>query len=634
MATSSKQSKQKTAATVPSPFVDLNEIKSHLKISNIQETAYSLNEIERSCCYEDFERSSRFCEEALKAAGFSKVERIEHKADGVTSAFDCVMPQAWDYDKSKRSYLEIVDESLPAAKRLIADSSRHPLNIAVWSTPTPKGGITAELIDFNSLKPGHYEAACGKWLLYASNAKYTSLSPAPLLWGLYRQLTDAGIAGIVFSDMNSADILPNDLNWQNGIGYTGWYPTKGEKTVPFFSITPLAALRLLDLLKKGPVTLHGEMHCRKYDGSIYTVTGVIPGESKEEIALLAHLYEPFVNDDAAGFAFLCELGRQMLERKIKPRRTLRVVFSMELYGMAAYMDKHDKNVVMAANFDGIPFKESAGKTVVRQTPYCCAHFSDWLNLDVIGKFLPDDKIISERASYSDDTFPNDPYFGKGGIPTFWFHGSGGRGHHSTGFLFEPDWEAAAKKLPVFSAIIEYLLCADTLPDYAKRAALELKVSADRILDDKRLSTAEKSMWLAAEHLRQSMRLKSVNSFTGQNVDAEPLEKAYTAILLRVAKLPKEQLTGLAKQKAARLIPTRGKLGFPFSLSAVPLKEREPVFIEHNVWAFFDGKRTLLDCIWMADAEKGVPTTSKRIAQTIAELERLEKYGYVSLKSLS
>ena len=88
-----------------------------------------------------------------------------------------------------------------------------------------------------------------------------------------------------------------------------------------------------------------------------------------------------------------------------------------------------------------------------------------------------------------------------------------------------------------------------------------------------------------------------------------------------------------EKKAMHLVPKRGKLGYPFSLGAVPLEDRSPVFLSHNTWAFFNGKRTLLECIRMADAERGVPSTNSKIAQDIAELKRLEKYGYVSLESI-
>ncbi|MBP5638670.1 MAG: hypothetical protein J6X55_04285 [Victivallales bacterium] len=262
--------------------INAKSIQSHFSLQNVQSNAYALNAIERTCSYDDFERSSRFCEEALKAAGFSHVERIAHAADGVSATYDCIMPQAWNLDKGKRSFLEIVDEKLSAEERLLADSAANPLHATVWSAPTPQGGLTAELIDFSALKPGHYEAARGKWVLYAPHSEYSSTSPASLLWGLYHNLTEAGIAGLVTSDMLCAELMPNELNWQNGIGYTGWYLTKGEKRVPAFAITPLATWRLQKLLARGKVILHGELNCSNYDGQIYTVTGSFQARARKK----------------------------------------------------------------------------------------------------------------------------------------------------------------------------------------------------------------------------------------------------------------------------------------------------------------------------------------------------------------
>ena len=50
------------------------------------------------------------------------------------------------------------------------------------------------------------------------------------------------------------------------------------------------------------VVLHGVLKARIGKGEIYTVTGVIPGESKEEYGIFAHMYEPFLSDDASGVA--------------------------------------------------------------------------------------------------------------------------------------------------------------------------------------------------------------------------------------------------------------------------------------------------------------------------------------------
>ena len=605
--------------------------QSSFSLHNVQDTAYALNAIERTCSYDDFERSARFCEAALKAAGFSRVERISHPADGVATAFDCVMPQAWDLDKTRRSYLEIVDGSLSPEERLLADTAANPLHALVWSAPTPKGGLTAEVVDLDTLEKGRYEAARGKWVLYAKTTAYSSTSPSTLMWGLYRELTEAGVAGLVVCDMNVVEIMPDALCWENGIGYTGWYLTKGEKKLPAFAITPLTVRRLRRLLAMGPVTLHGELNCRNYDGAVHTVTAVVPGESKEEVALLAHLYEPFVNDDAAGFANLCEFGRQLVARKVKLKRTLRVVFSMELYGMAAYLEKDSRNIVLAANFDGIPFKDDADTVIVRRTPIGLAHFCDWLAADIMHARLPKARLVSEYASYSDDTFTNDPDFGRGGIPTFWWHSGCSRSHHSTGYLFEPDWTAAGEQLPVFAEILETLLCAESLPDYSRRAAKELNAAAAGIFANAKLGTYEKWMALQAEHLRQESRLASVKAFTGQAVDTALLAAAWKRIAARLAKLPPPSFKP-AERRALQIVPKRGRLGYPFSLAAVPLAQRRPVKLPHAVWALFDGKRNLLECIRMADADRGGATTAqKAIAALIEELAFLEKFGYVTLK---
>ena len=111
-----------------------------------------------------------------------------------------------------------------------------------------------------------------------------------------------------------------------------------------------------------------------------------------------------------------------------------------------------------------------------------------------------------QKKYTYRTFPNDPFFGHGGIPTFWWQIGCGKSHHSTGYLFEADWRAAQEQLPVFAEILETLLRVEKLPDYARRAAREFAASAKAILAKTSLNTYEKWMWLQAERLRQENRL--------------------------------------------------------------------------------------------------------------------------------
>ncbi len=602
--------------------INVKEVIRHLDLDRLQQTTYALADVEKRSSYDDFVRSADFCCEKLKEAGFSDVRKIIHQADGKSTAFDCTMPQAWSLDHNRRSFLEVCGDDLPECGRVLADTDIHPLHATIWSAPTPAGGVTAELVKFDSLN-GDFSAAKGKWVLY---------TPMKVMFigGLYRALAEAGIAGLVCCNMSNATVMPNDIQWFNGNGFNSWYLIAGEKRFPTFSVTPLVARALLKYLDSGKkLELHGEMNSLIYDGEISTVTALIPGESSEEMALIAHLYEPFVNDDATGFAHLCEFGSQLIRRKVKLKKSLRVIFSMELYGVAAYLEKYGQNIILAANCDGLPLIEG-NDILVRRLPFFQAGFTDFLTIDMLKKYLPQSNFINEAADLSDDTFCNDQFFGNGGIPTFWVRKSYSRCHHNTGYLFDVDWKETEKQLPVLDALFECLLCADTLPDYSARAAKEFSLSARKILQDKMLSNYEKKVYIKVEYLRNHSRLKSVTSYVGQDVDYTALEKAWAKYSALVEALPPEEFSA-AEYRAMHLIVARGTKGYPFSLSCVPENLRRVLGIHRVLWALFDGKRTLLECIRMCDAELGVRTDVKSISRIISDLHFVAEYGYAHVE---
>ncbi|MBR7121649.1 MAG: AAC(3) family N-acetyltransferase [Lentisphaeria bacterium] len=548
------------------------------------------------------------------------IQRITHAADGRNTTFDYTMPQAWSLDRDKRSFLEITGAPLPGIGNILADSAVDPLHANIWSAPTPEGGSTAELIDFAVLEPGNYEAARGKWVLYAPQS-------ASLIGGVYHDLAEAGIAGMVGSDFEEFDASPDSFEWLNGNGYCGWYLIAGEKRFPTFSVSPLTAAALRERLQQEKVILHGEMYCKVYDGEIYTVTGTIPGESSDEFALIAHLYEPFVNDDAAGFAFLCEIARILKAGNFKLKKTLRLIFSMELYGTAAYLKEYGANIVLAANCDGIAYADT-DTLFARRTPFFCPSFSDWLNLETFQTFLPQFNPAEAPASLSDDTFAADPGF-HGGIPTFWLYHSSGTAHHITGYRFAPDWRKAKAELPVISAIFTALLCKKEFPDYSAKAAKELLQSGELIYADTTLTPFEKKMRLQAEYMRQCGRLTSLKNYTGQSVNTGALDGIRKIFEEKIAALPAEEFSA-AEYRALNMTVTPGPYGLPFSLAQVPFDERHPVNISNNLWALLDGRRNLLECIRLADAESGKRTSDAAITALIKDMLYAARYGYAEI----
>jgi len=83
-----------------------------------------------------FQQTAEYLKKKMRAAGLAKVELVDTPADGVTQVGYWTMPLAWD---ARSARLEILDESVPAASRVLADYRRVPASLGMWSGPTPPG---------------------------------------------------------------------------------------------------------------------------------------------------------------------------------------------------------------------------------------------------------------------------------------------------------------------------------------------------------------------------------------------------------------------------------------------------------------------------------------------------------------
>ena len=597
----------------------IEEIEKTFSLFNIQDDTHTLAEYERTSSYSKFDASTRYVMSRLKEAGFRKVERLVHKADGKTSALDCIMPEAWD--RTGRSFLEIVSPDVPEHERFISDSDRHPQEAVIWSAPTPKKGSTGELVTFDMLSPDLSDAK-GKWVFLESRG-------VDINGQHYRDLAKAGAAGLLLTNFVPQETCPDDVVWFNGQGLCGWYHEKEAPRLPVFSTSPRRAVKLLERLKKGEkITVRGEMKTRIYEGEIYTVTAVIPGESKEEYALFAHLYEPFLADDALGFGVVCELGRQMVQRKVKLKKTLRIVFSMELYGFSAFLadKKHSGRIVAAMNLDSTAHWERV--VDFRRSPISMPFFTDWFYRDWFQTYLPTFNWGESRGNLSDDTFGGDPDIG---VPTNWLRNPCGSYHHNTGRFFELDWRIVKEEFPVWTAAVETLLTEGPRTDYSRRAVLEFKEAAKGIAKTEGLSNFERQVRLEAEFDRYAAMLKSWEKFTGKKADLKPLKAACEAEKGKIGPVQYE-LFSTMECRAKNIVVERLHPGAPFCLSRVPYKERRKIGFSRLLWALLDGRRDLLTCVRIQDEATGGRTQAGQIGKIIESLRFLEKYGYVRLRS--
>ena len=610
----------------------------HLQVKSFLQNAEKLYSYEQYSRYPDFEKSAQFCVEALQKAGFSDVESIPVPCDGVTSYMDHTMPQAWD--RTGRCTLEILDQAVPEEFRMLCDSDRHPLEAGIWSPPTAPEGLTGEVVDGDAAGE-NADAVRGKFV-------YTSEPPKNKLMIAWSK---AGALGVICTKMEAADVAPDELCWMNGVGHYGWYYSKDDKRIPVFVLTPNRAEYLTKLMQSAPVRVKGVMNTRIYDGTLPVITGRIPGESPEELLLIAHIYEPFIADDAIGFAGSVEIGRLLKElndmKKIRLKRSLRVVFMMERYGLFAFLSdkKRCKNIFAAQNMDAFCSKTySIGGMPLTffMSPVCNPFFSDVLQKEMLEKLLPDIRINRRHSVLHDDSLAGDPDLD---IPTLWIEEGTGKYHHNKTAAFnEIDEELAPRLLALLSAYSAEMLCAGMAEMKKVTMPLILKFYREQIREirnackNKVIAPKEAAIRLKiARHFAEG-RLRSLNKLQPGIITDTEIASAVEPIAA-IWHAPEVILPDLTawEAKADNMILKRCQKGcIPFSLARVPMEEKIlwPCATNRPILPLSDGKRSLLEAMQMQRYTENIPVkpfTKADFQMYISFAEYLKKYGYVTIR---
>lgn len=609
---------------------DLYEILSKLySTDRVMQTMEKLKDLERPRRYSAFRDSTAWCAKVLEDAGFSEVRRIAHKADGETASYDFIMPQAWDL--LGRSTLKIVEP----CSEMIADTDITTIHVTEYSAPTPAGGVTAELVDAAVLDMENPDCK-GKFVFCRGYI--------PVQSTFYSRLASAGCAGIVYAAFETTTLEPDVPTWTNGHGRIGWYHLKEDPVVPVFCVTPKKGVELSMLLSKGKVVLHGEMNTKIYDGEIYTVTATIPGKSQEEFALLGHLYEPFYADDCQGFAVGVEVAlllKQLIAEGVlpQPEKTLRLVFSMERYGFAAFFANHDRKILAAMSIDTVTCLASKilnTGAVITESPLSLPYFGDMLVQVAMDAFCPDVKWRFARGNLSDDCWASEPSVD---IPTNWVHGSSrdarGDYHHCDNPIFDavlPD--LLAKLVPMIAAYSAVMVCSDR--EHLAKVAVELeKVAAYWLETDKnyaagmtaagKMSKTDAAWHNKAMEMLYLGRMESFNRFYPGIVTPKLPEHWADGFY---ETLPHRGLTEAEKEAAA----VRYRIctpGMPFSQARIPAEERVCWGeIPEMIWALLSPERSVLDAIRLRDAVHSACTPDEKIRYYLSYFRFLEKYGYL------
>jgi aminopeptidase-like protein len=210
----------------------------------------------------------------------------------------------------------------------------------------------------------------------------------------YLAVEKHGAVGIITDALKELPGLRHPMDLPDALQYTSFWWYGGETRCFGFVLSPKEGARLRLLIRerqrdgKPPVKVQVSVKSRFWDGEINTVSALIPGQTKEEVLLLAHLCHPqgAANDNASGSATVLEAARvlqSLISRGTlaQPRRGIRFLLVPEMLGFAAYLANNESlipNMVAALNLDMVGEDQSlCGSTMtIEQAPGSFANYAD------------------------------------------------------------------------------------------------------------------------------------------------------------------------------------------------------------------------------------------------------------------
>ena len=516
-----------------------------------------LMEIEKGQTFTAYRKAAEYVLDMIRAAGIPNGEIIEFPADGQTVYQDKKMPLAWDATVGKLTWLKGKEETV------LADFQKHPFHLIKGSVATPPGGLVTKVITEQQFLAGE-------------DPRGAMVMLQPETWprrNVIKPILDQGGLGIISDFVMGRYKSPDSLQWGNACTDAGgWHVTKADRPFIGFAVSPRTGDTIRKAANAGGMKVRVESDGRRYEGKLPAITALIPGRQKKELWIIAHMYEPLLNDDASGVTASIEAARQIMLAGT-PEYSVRLVFAMELYGYAAYTAVRGPGlkdaVIGGCNLDSLgavtgeplklvpagPAVPFIGNELLKQIP---AEFEGLLRYE------------PHNSAYFDDIFIGDPTVG---VPTVWLHGaSAGYWHNSRqcddDFI---DWDMLQREVAIAAAYLCKI--ANYRGPAPEKPALEIKPVS--------------SPW---------------RDYADKMVFAR-LEQGFPHNL---AKVPPEQRIGLPD----------GVIYGPFS----------------NVLSNMDGQKTLARLILEAEAETGRTLTDKEVKKYVDCADFLADWKY--LKAVS
>ena len=607
-----------------------HQVEKRVSGRRIKETATKIWKIDRWFSFSKFHQSARLCQDRMKKIGLKQIKILKYEADGKTNYADYIIPQAWE---AKDAELKIIEPK--GSFRLIASYKKVPMSLFMYSAPTPKDGIEAEVILLNdSSREEDYQGRDIK-----GKIMFTSMYPRTV-----KRLARRHKAIGIISDY--ADAFP----YQEGVHWANYcFVPKNDEQMFGFSISKEDGQYLRGLIKANKrVKVLAKVNTKLYNDKAETVTGIIPGRNKkEEVLVFAHLYEIGAWDNASGSASVLEIAmalNSLIEKKIlpQPKRTIRFMLGWECYSLIGYLTRDkSSNPIAGLTMDSLgldPLKYDA-PIGIHCTPDSNPSYVDTLLEEIAKSYVANNRNLPIWKLFpfaGCDGLPSDPYFD---IPMPYLYQPCSAIWHTSIDTPERLMPESLKWSAVVGATYLYFLA-----NAGYQEAIWLAEEVCGRYKKRFMSIKEKECL----HYQKEQGIQVLNSVTKLLSDKD--KKKFKPLLnilakdfnthvaieeKRIEKIEKKEKPPkmtLLEKRASHMIPTRLIPGI-LTLQTLPEEIKDnckwgpgyQVLAKPILWT--DGKRSLLEIARLLHLETNTETDLKDLIECY---EFLEKYGYVRI----
>lgn len=601
----------------------------------VKEHLINLYRLERPQTFAACHAAADYVCTLLRQEGFV-YECLETPADGVTVYQDKQCQIGWDVEHAT---LRVLSPVPGLDDPVIADYAAEPLSIVRHSVGTPPEGITTRLVTEEQMKAG---ADVTGALVLLNRDTYPR-------WEPLKMLLELGAIGWVSDFLEKPLETPDGVQWVNACEQNNSWHTQGEDPDHLgFQITPRAGLALRSACEKGEVLVHAVSDARRHVTDLTTVTTTLPGEDPREIWLLAHLYEPLLDDNTNGvigvIAIMKALRTMVEQGKLRLKYTIRAAFGSEMYGFAPLAEHFggdlSQRTIGALDADALMSsrdKSEHFKFWVREAPDLPGFAGNLLAREAARQFqavYPQAEFLYTDHSCSDDCFLGDSTVG---LPTVVLgHGPVGYHHNSVQDETMLDLENTIHHLGLWGAWIRAMAALTEeeveafLPTALEMAQKTLAEAAEQPVRPNTDCRAR----MAFIYERECSKIRNLGLW-GR---AEVIEKALEE--LKMPELPASAVSSADQSWYAyteNFVFSRLTRGFPHDLVQAPFacREKMPGTISADpiadLLSRMDGERSLRTLIDLLEWDRGCILDEATVRSYLHTCIMLAEFGYLGME---